>query len=245
MKVLVVEDEIPAQEELIRIIKKHFPDIDIADTAKSVKESVAWLRHNDADLIFMDIQLSDGCCFDIFNIIEVKTPVIFTTAYDQYALKAFKTNSVDYLLKPIDEAELIAAVNKLDYRYSRITNLIQNFVQPSDRYKTRISVKSGNTYNVLPIDKVSHFISEEGLTFAISDSGTRHLINYTIESIEPSLNPPMFFKATRGCIISIGSIAKVSKYFNNRLKVSLKHNASMDLMISRARVQDFFKWLDG
>ena len=141
MKVLVVEDEIPAQEELIRIIKKHFPDIDIADTAKSVKESVAWLRHNDADLIFMDIQLSDGCCFDIFNIIEVKTPVIFTTAYDQYALKAFKTNSVDYLLKPIDEAELIAAVNKLDYRYSRITNLIQNFVQPSDRYKTRISVK--------------------------------------------------------------------------------------------------------
>ena len=88
---------------------------------------MAWLRHNDADLIFMDIQLSDGCCFDIFNIIKVKTPVIFTTAYDQYALRAFKTNSVDYLLKPIDEAELIAAVNKLDYRYSRITNLIQSF----------------------------------------------------------------------------------------------------------------------
>lgn len=244
MKVFVIEDEILAQEDLVRILKKHFPDMDIAGVAGSVKRAVEWLGRNSADLIFMDIQLSDGCCFDIFDILEVQAPVIFTTAYDQYALKAFKVNGVDYLLKPIDEDELVSAVKKLDYRYSRIVDLMGSFVH-KDKYKTRISVRSGDTYGFLAIDKVSHFISEDGLTFAVSGSGTRHLVDYTIESIGPLLDPKRFFRVTRGCVASIDSIEEVSKYFGSRLKVTLKGHRDLELLVSRVRVPEFLKWLDG
>ena len=180
MKVLIVEDEIPAQEELARILKKHVPGIVIAGITGSVRDSAEWLRANTADLIFMDIQLSDGCCFDIFNIIDVRTPIIFTTAYDQYALKAFKVNSVDYLLKPVDEDELVAAVMKLDYNYLRVKDLAEKFFPSQNRYKTRIAVRSGDSYGFLPIEKASHFISEDGLTLAVSDSGEKYMVGYKI-----------------------------------------------------------------
>lgn len=242
MKVLIVEDEAPAQAELTRILNKRFPDIRIAGITGSVRGTVEWLRKNSADLIFMDIMLSDGCCFDIFSLIEVRTPVIFTTAYDQYALKAFKVNSVDYLLKPVDEDELTAAVEKSDYRYSRIKNLIETFAPAAKRYKTRISVRCGNTYNFMPTDKVSRFISEDGLTFAISDSGQRHTVDYTIEALEPLLDPKLFFRVTRGCIVSANSIEEACRYFNGRLKIILKDGSS--LVLSRARVPDFLKWID-
>lgn len=242
MKVLIVEDEAPAQAELTRILNKRFPDIRIAGITGSVRGTVEWLRKNSADLIFMDIMLSDGCCFDIFSLIEVRTPVIFTTAYDQYALKAFKVNSVDYLLKPVDEDELAAAVEKSDYRYSRIKNLIETFAPAAKRYKTRISVRCGNTYNFMPTDKVSRFISEDGLTFAISDSGQRHTVDYTIEALEPLLDPKLFFRVTRGCIVSANSIEEACRYFNGRLKIILKDGSS--LVLSRARVPDFLKWID-
>ena len=169
MKVLVIEDEIPAQEELVRILRKHFPNIEIVDIIGSVRDSVEWLRNNTADLIFMDIQLLDGCCFDIFDVVEVRTPIIFTTAYDQYALKAFKVNSVDYLLKPVDEDELVAAVRKMDYKYDNIRNLIESYM-PTVRYKTRISVKTGDIYRFLLIDEVAYFISEDGFTYAVTNN---------------------------------------------------------------------------
>lgn len=244
MKALVIEDEVPAQEELIRIVNKRLPYIDIAGVARSVRDSVEWLGKNSADLIFMDIQLSDGCCFDIFKITDVRTPVIFTTAFDQYALNAFKVNSVDYLLKPIDEEELVSAVKKLDYRYSRIAGLMEDFISIPGKYKTRISVRCGDSYSFLTIDKVAYFISENGLTFAVSFSGQKHMVDYTIESLEPLLDPEMFFRATRGCIISIASIDKVSRYFNSRLQITLK-GSSISLIVSRVRVQDFLGWLDG
>ena len=244
MKVLIVEDEIPAQEELVRILKKHFPDISIAGIEGSVKGAAEWLGKNTADLIFMDIQLSDGCCFDIFNIIEVRTPIIFTTAYDQYALKAFKVNSVDYLLKPVDEDELIAAMRKLDYNYLRVKDLMENFFPAPNRYKTRFAVRSGDSYGFLPVERVSHFVSEGGLTFVVSDSGEKYIVDYTIESLEPLLDPKLFFRATRGCIVSINSIEKVSKHFNSRLKVTLRGHEDFSLVLSRARVPDFLKWID-
>lgn len=141
MKVFIVEDEIPAQEELARVLKKHFQDISISGAEGSVKGATEWLEKNTADLIFMDIQLSDGCCFDIFNAIEVRTPIIFTTAYDQYALKAFKVNSVDYLLKPVDDDELVAAVRKLNYNYLRVKDLAEKF--SLHRTGTRQGLPSG------------------------------------------------------------------------------------------------------
>lgn len=243
MKVLVIEDEIPAQEELVRILRKHFPNIEIVDIIGSVRDSVEWLRNNTADLIFMDIQLLDGCCFDIFDVVEVRIPIIFTTAYDQYALKAFKVNSVDYLLKPIDEDELVAAVRKMDYKYDNIRNLIESYM-PTVRYKTRISVKTGDIYRFLLIDEVSYFISEDGFTYAVTYDEKKHIVDYTIGSLEAQLDPRRFFRVSRGCIVSIDSIEKITAYFNSRLKVTLKGRKNVSLILSRVRVPDFLNWID-
>lgn len=243
MKVFVIEDEIPAQEELVRILRKHFPNIEIVDIIGSVRDSVEWLRNNTADLIFMDIQLLDGCCFDIFDVVEVRTPIIFTTAYDQYALKAFKVNSVDYLLKPIDEDELVAAVRKMDYKYDNIRNLIESYV-PTVRYKTRISVKTGDIYRFLLIDEVSYFISEDGFTYAVTYDEKKHIVDYTIGSLEAQLDPRRFFRVSRGCIVSIDSIEKITAYFNSRLKVTLKGRKNVSQILSRVRVPDFLNWID-
>lgn len=243
MKVLVIEDEIPAQEELVRILRKHFPNIEIVDVIGSVRDSVEWLRNNTADLIFMDIQLLDGCCFDIFDVVEVRIPIIFTTAYDQYALKAFKVNSVDYLLKPIDEGELVAAVRKMDYKYDNIRNLIESYM-PTVRYKTRISVKTGDIYRFLLIDEVSYFISENGFTYAVTYDEKEHIVDYTIGSLEAQLDPRRFFRVSRGCIGSIDSIEKITAYFNSRLKVTLKGRKNVSLILSRVRVPDFLSWID-
>lgn len=243
MKVLVIEDEIPAQEELVRILRKHFPNIEIVDIIGSVRDSVEWLRNNTADLIFMDIQLLDGCCFDIFDVVEVRTPIIFTTAYDQYALKAFKVNSVDYLLKPIDEDELVAAVRKMDYKYDNIRNLIESYM-PTVRYKTRISVKTGDIYRFLLIDEVSYFIFEDGFTYAVTCDEKKHIVDYTIGSLEAQLDPRCFFRVSRGCIVSIDSIEKITAYFNSRLKVTLKGRKNVSLILSRVRVRDFLNWID-
>lgn len=243
MKVLVIEDEIPAQEELVRILRKHFPNIEIVDIIGSVRDSVEWLRNNTADLIFMDIQLLDGCCFDIFDVVEVRTPIIFTTAYDQYALKAFKVNSVDYLLKPVDEDELVAAVRKMDYKYDNIRNLIESYM-PTVRYKTRISVKTGDIYRFLLIDEVAYFISEDGFTYAVTNNEKKHIVDYTISSLETQLDPKRFFKLSRGCIVSIDSIEKITAYFNSRLKVTLKGSKNISIILSRVRVPDFLNWID-
>ena len=243
MKVLVIEDEIPAQEELVKILRKHFPNIEIVDIIGSVRDSVEWLRNNTADLIFMDIQLLDGCCFDIFDVVEVRTPIIFTTAYDQYALKAFKVNSVDYLLKPVDEDELVAAVRKMDYKYDNIRNLIESYM-PTVRYKTRISVKTGDIYRFLLIDEVAYFISEDGFTYAVTNNEKKHIVDYTISSLETQLDPKRFFKLSRGCIVSIDSIEKITAYFNSRLKVTLNGRKNISIILSRVRVPDFLNWID-
>lgn len=243
MKVFVIEDEIPAQEELVRILRKHFPNIEIVDIIGSVRDSVEWLRNNTADLIFMDIQLLDGCCFDIFDVVEVRTPIIFTTAYDQYALKAFKVNSVDYLLKPIDEDELVAAVRKMDYKYDNIRNLIESYMS-TVRYKTRISVKTGDIYRFLLIDEVSYFIFEDGFTYAVTYDEKKHIVDYTIGSLEAQLDPRRFFRVSRGCIVSIDSIEKITAYFNSRLKVTLKGRKNVSQILSRVRVPDFLNWID-
>lgn len=243
MKVLVIEDEIPAQEELVRILRKHFSNIEIVDIIGSVRDSVEWLRNNTTDLIFMDIQLLDGCCFDIFDVVEVRTPIIFTTAYDQYALKAFKVNSVDYLLKPVDEDELVAAVRKMDYKYDNIRNLIESYM-PTVRYKARISVKTGDIYRFLLIDEVAYFISEDGFTYAVTNNETKHIVDYTISSLETQLDPKRFFRLSRGCIVSIDSIEKITAYFNSRLKVTLKGRKNISIILSRVRVPDFLNWID-
>lgn len=244
MNVVIIEDEQLAQEELVRIISMRFPNMVISARLGSVKESIGWLRENSADLIFMDIQLSDGISFDIFDYVEIRTPIIFTTAYDQYAIQAFKVNGIGYLLKPIVENDLVSAVEKLDYQPDRLKELL-NMIKPSKAYKSRIAIKTGDKFSFLNINDVAYFYAEERVTFAVPKQGKARIVDYTIEALEPLLDPKRFFKLTRGCIASIDSIASVSKYFNSRLKIKLKPEYEGELLVSRVRVGEFLQWLDG
>lgn len=244
MNVLIIEDEQLAQEELIRIIRKRFPHMTISAQTGSVKESVEWLRENTADLIFMDIHLSDGISFDIFDYVEIRTPIIFTTAYDQYAIQAFKVNSIGYLLKPIMEKDLVSAVEKLEYQPDRLKELLR-FLNPSRSYKSRIVIKTGDKFSFLDINDIAYFYAEERVTFAVPKQGKPRIVDYTLESLEQQLDPKQFFRLTRGCIASIDSIRDVSKYFNSRLKIRLTPEYTGELLVSRVRVEDFLKWLNG
>lgn len=244
MNVLIIEDEQLTQEELIRIIRKRFPHMTISAQIGSVKESVEWLRENTADLIFMDIHLSDGISFDIFDYVEIRTPIIFTTAYDQYAIQAFKVNSIGYLLKPIMEKDLVSAVEKLEYQPDRLKELLR-FLNPSRSYKSRIVIKTGDKFSFLDINDIAYFYAEERVTFAVPKQGKPRIVDYTLESLEQQLDPKQFFRLTRGCIASIDSIRDVSKHFNSRLKIKLTPEYTGELLVSRVRVEDFLKWLNG
>lgn len=247
MKILIIEDEPLAQEELVRLIGKRFPTFEVLAILDSVENSVIWLKSNCADLILMDIQLSDGISFDIFEQVEVKTPIIFTTAYDQYAIRAFQVNGIGYLLKPIVEADLVKAIEKLDtttYAPDYLKKLLKE-VQTPKTYKSRISVKSGDKFMFVDIAKVAYFYADERVTFVVTNQNRRHIVDYTLETLDPVLDPHTFFRITRGCIASIDSIHSVSKYFNSRLKIKLNPTFESELLVSRVRVPAFLKWLDG
>lgn len=247
MKVLIIEDEQLVQEEFARLIGKLFPDMEIVAMLSSVSDSVEWLNENSADLIFLDIHLSDGIGFDILDQVEIQTPVIFTTAYDQYAIRAFEANGVGYLLKPISQTALISTVNRVKnsiYAPHKIETLLDNLRAPRE-YKKRILIKSGDRFGYIDISEVAYFYAEERVTFMITREGRRYLVDYTIEMLEGLLDPKQFFRLTRGCIASINSIQSAVKYFNSRLKITLSPQHKDEILISRVRVPDFLKWLDG
>lgn len=247
MKVLIIEDEPLAQEELVRLVHKLFPDMDIVEMLSTVSESIEWLTNYSADLIFMDIHLADGISFDIFTQVDVKTPIIFTTAYDQYAIQAFQVNGVGYLLKPIVEKDLVSAVDKLSHNSCtpfNINQLLQS-MNISKEYKSRIGVKIGDRYNYVEIGHAAYFYVEERVTFLMTVEGKRYIVDYSIEALESLLDPKQFFRISRGCIASISSIKEVTKHFNSRLKVTLMPAFDGDMLISRVRVSEFLHWLDG
>lgn len=247
MQIIIVEDEPLAQEELVRLIHKRFPTFEILATLDSVESSIEWLKRNCADLILMDIQLSDGISFDIFEQVEVKNPIIFTTAYDSYAIRAFEVNGIGYLLKPIIEADLVKAIEKLNIFTHSSDNLQQllKTLQATKPYKNRISVKSGDKFMSVDMTNIAYFYAEERVTFLVTKQNRRHIIDYTLETLEAMLDPRTFFRITRGCIASIGSINSVSKHFNSRLKIKLEPIFESELLISRVRVPAFLKWFDG
>lgn len=244
MNIVIIEDEIFAQEELARIIEKNFPHMKVLDTLSSVEESIKWFSAHKANLVFMDIHLSDGICFDIFKQVDIHTPIIFTTAYDQYAIQAFKVNGVGYLLKPIDEGELIDAVTRFEHNSLDIKKLLEYFNRDKE-YKDRIVVKLGDKISFLEIKDIAYFFAEDRLTFAVATNDKKYIVDYTIEALESVLNPKSFFKLTRGCITSIKAINTISKHFNSRLKVTLVPEYKDELLVSRMRVPDFIKWLNG
>jgi len=252
MKVLIIEDERPAAKRLTKMVKTSRPNCEIIDTLDTVEGAVDWLNnHHKPDLIFMDVQLADGISFEIFGQTEVNAPIIFTTAYDEYALQAFKVNSLDYLLKPIDPEELNKALGQYD-KYalqggqSMDTNVITHLLNTLTKkeYKERFLVKIGQQLTYLKVCDIAYFYSEDGLIFACQQNGKRHNLDYTLDQLADLLNPNDFFRINRKIITHLPSIKKIHTYFNSRLKLELAPNTELETIVSRDRVSDFKKWLD-
>ncbi|MDR2039079.1 MAG: LytTR family DNA-binding domain-containing protein [Bacteroidales bacterium] len=249
MKVLIIEDERPAAEKLSRLLEEINPDIKIVDILKSVEQSINWLNSNpNPDLIFMDIQLQDGISFEIFENCEVKVPVIFTTAYDEYALKAFKVNSIDYLLKPIVIDELKTALNKFHSLhvhqpdYSKLETIVRQ-LQP--KTKERFLIRIGEHYRSIPVTDINCFYIMERNTFILTNTGKSYPVDYSLDKIEQLADPKLFFRVNRNFIIHFYAIKDIIVYSSNRLKIILNDRIEQeDILVSRERVADFKKWMD-
>jgi two-component system, LytTR family, response regulator LytT len=253
MKILIIEDEPFARSELIRLLNSTGKEFAVMDEIETVEDSIKWLRSHPApELIFLDIQLADGLSFEIFRQVNVSSPVIFTTAYDEYAIKAFQVNSIDYLLKPIRLEALENALRKLDELRSVFSpqsagleqKQLENLLRLMKReYKNRILVKTGDQIRSVEMDDVAYFYAEDDVVFAMLKAKTRSIVDYTLNQLEAELDPKVFHRLTRGCIARITSIKKVSKYFNSRLMVELDPPAEEKLLVSRVNVPEFLKWL--
>lgn len=249
IKYLIVEDERFAYDEMKRMIDKLRPNYQLINWTETVIQTIDFLQQNSVDLILLDIRLSDGSSFDIFEQISVSIPIIFTTAYDEYAIRAFKVNSVDYLLKPIDEADLIAALEKFE-RNRTIIPIIPEYKKLEDalmqnRKKNRFLIQVGDSYHYIDTSDIAYFYSEEKAIFLHTFSNKRYIIDYTLDQIERMLDEKVFFRASRNCITNIRSIKKISKYFNSRLKLTLEPNCPHEVLVSRVKVTDFLSWVDG
>lgn len=251
MKVLIIEDEPQAAQRIEKLIQKIIPSAIIQAKLDSVINSVKWLKSNQTpDLILMDIQLADGISFSIFDQCEVKSSVIFTTAYDEYALKAFKVNSIDYILKPIDEAELRAAIKK----YQELTTAIQPakmlesigyaMQMLTKKYKERFMIKVGEHLKSIDIDEILFFFSLEKTTFAQTKDGRKHILDFTLDQVENLVSPENHFRINRKYIINPKSIQDIISHTNSRLKLTLKTSDDKDIIVARERAQEFKDWLD-
>lgn len=252
MRILIIEDEHYASKRLKSLIEQELPDANILEIIDTVEESVLWLSsHVEPNLIFMDIQLADGLSFQIFDKVKVNCPIIFTTAYDEYALNAFKVNSIDYLLKPLEQEALRKSINKYQQMYPATSkndhnwkSITKDIFQPSGNFKQRFLVKTGNSYSYLKSDEIAILYSEDGLSFALSNKGKKILLDHTLDKIEALLDPNKFFRISRKHIVSVDSIQKINPYFNNRLTLELNQNCTEQLIVSRQKVKDFKMWLD-
>ncbi len=251
MNILIIEDEINAYQYLHTIIKKIKPQVRCLAHLESVEEAINWLHQNEApDLIFLDIQLSDGLSFEIFKHVKVQCPIIFTTAYDQYAIEAFKVNSIDYLLKPIHKDDLKRALDKFDQQQMTSnaglsTQLQSIFGQMNTATKHRCLVKKGNHFEFINVSDIAFVHSEDGLTFLHTFKGKSHLYNHSIESLMKSIDATTFFQINRGQILNINAIHKIHPFFNQRLKIELNVPVKTEeFIVSRAKVQVFKSWVD-
>jgi DNA-binding LytR/AlgR family response regulator len=251
MNVLIIEDEQPAAQRLEKLIKSIVPDVLVLGKLDTIKASVEWLNsHEQPDVVFMDIQLADGLSFLIFEKCEIKAPIIFTTAYDEYAIKAFKVNSVDYLLKPVDQDELSNALNKLKTLTGTRNNneLISNLGEAirilTRKYKTRFVVKVGEHIKTIDVSEIYFFFSQDKTTFCVNREGRNIILDYSLEQLEEMLNPEKFYRINRKYLISSESIKDIISYTNSRLRLVLKSSPDNDIIVARERVQEFKGWLD-
>jgi len=248
MTTIIIEDEKPAARMLQRKLEKL--NIPVQVMLHSVREAIEWFQQNShPDLIFLDIQLSDGLSFEIFEKVSIQSPIIFTTAYDEYALRAFKLNSIDYLLKPIDEDDLEVAVEKYRKTISPKPAIDMQMIRQlftssqAPEYKKRFSVKVGDHIKIIPIEEVELFYSEYKGTFIHTFEGRTFLLDTTLESLEKELDPTQFFRISRKYIISHTALKDIVVYSNSRLKLTLKSYNKEEVIVSRERVGVFKEWL--
>jgi two-component system response regulator LytT len=252
-KALIIEDEKPVAEHLQRLINQVDIKIDIIRIITSVDEALLWFDNNPLpDLIFLDVQLSDGLSFEIFNHINITCPVIFTTAYEEYAIKAFKVNSIDYLLKPIGIDDLKNAINKftsfnynflntynqtLKYKVDQVMKLLTN------NYKSRFVVNVGMHIRSVEVEKINLFYSLEKSTFLLDNTGKSYDIDYSLEQIEKLTDPKQFFRISRKYIANITAIADIISYTSSRLKLKIACSDDDDILVSRSKLAEFRRWL--
>lgn len=251
MNILIIEDERPNAERLRRLIQGIKPQANILSVLESVSESVEWLEsHERPDLIMMDIKLSDGLSFEIFDKTQlVDIPIIFTTAYDEYAIKAFKQYSIDYLLKPVDKDELAMAFEKydqLDIMVNKATNpsiekLLDEFRPKNFRTRFLLSYRDG--FKTVMVSDVLYFYSEQKITKARLADGTDEIIPHTMDELEQQLDPKLFFRANRQFIICINAVEHVYNYFNNKLKVAMRKNTDVEIIVSRDKAPLLKNWM--
>jgi two-component system response regulator LytT len=258
MNILIVEDEDLAVKKIQKTLSAVDSEAVITGITDSIKSTVEWLQqHPQPDLILMDIELADGQSFEIFNLVEVKSPVVFTTSYDEYALKAFKVNSIDYLLKPVQKEELQNALNKYkkikdnytpkteenkDLSLDSLVKELQRKLQPKE-FRKRFLVKHAQKLVSIEIDEIAYFFSDGRLNFFKTTDNRKFVVDYTMDELEDMLDPEQYFRISRSFYVSVGSIDKIDDYFGNRLILQLKPAVDKEALVSREKVTDFKKWM--
>ena len=250
MKVLIVEDEIMAQKSLTRVLMQNFSDLDIVGYTDSIQGTVNWLKNekNSTDVIFMDVELADGVCFEIFRQVDVKAKVIMTTAYDHYAVKAFETGSVDYLLKPIDATALKRAVarcrmsgGQLDVE--TLLNALGGGV-PKKEYKERYIIRFNDRIIPIETSNIAYIYSEEKNNYLVTFDEHKYIIDSSLDLVAEELDPGQFFRISRSCIVSMKAIDSIVKQAGGRLKILANPESGFEMTVSRSRVDDFLHWLE-
>lgn len=249
MNAIIIEDEKLSAEHLSNLLKRIDASINVIATFDSVKKSVSEFQKGiKAEVVFVDVHLADGLSFEIFNKIQIDTPIIFTTAFDEYAIKAFKLNSVDYLLKPIGAEDLRAAIDKLKKFTQSHTSIVQDIANAyqnlNKQYKNRFMVKMGDSIVSVKTEDVLHFIAEDGITLLVTTNAKRYPVDYTLDQLAELVSPEQFFRINRKVFISINAVQKVSSYFNSRLKINSDLLDDESAIVSRERVNEFKAWLD-
>lgn len=242
---LIIEDEAVPAERLRNLVAELRPDYRATGVIDSVEDAVASLRNGAPDLIFMDVELADGNCFEIFDYVRVDAPILFTTAYSEYAVKAFRVNGVDYLLKPIRKIQLEAALRRFEALPRNAPTPEYDALGPTlhTARKKRILVSRGDSYTFLQIPDVAYFVSEDKYTFAHTFAGQRHLVDHTLGKLMPQLDADEFFRLSRSFIVNIRAVGGIRKFFDGRLKVILSGGQPVEVIVSAARREEFLRWV--
>ena len=251
MKVLIIEDEGRAATRLEKLLKAIDPTINIVSVIETVRESIEYLKTETVDLIFSDIQLADGLSFEIYKSVDINCPIVFTTAYDQYAIEAFDTNGIDYLLKPIESERLKKALTKfkqLNQNNSSsqdLQQLLEQFGKKDGSYKRRFMIKVGEKIKTIPTENINAFYSEQKGTYLLTNEGRNYVLDDSLEQVSTKLDPAIFFKISRKIVVNINAIDEIIAHSNSRLKLKIPFLELDEVIVAREKVNDFKAWIGG